>query len=87
MQRHLPGLGDSISDNAFELGGQWQQGTKHFADRGKIVVGDPSAEAKQYFVENRSAIDHTLDILCSDRRLTVVDFHNHTSHALLTKGN
>ncbi len=44
MESHLAGFGQAISDGAFELGVEREHGAENFAERGKIVIGDPAAK-------------------------------------------
>ena len=50
MERHLAGFGQAISDGAFKFGVEREHGTEDFAERRKVVVGDPAAKLQQLCV-------------------------------------
>ena len=80
-------LGDAVSDDAFELGSEWEHGAEDFADGREIVVGDPAAEAEQAIIENGRWIDDAEDILGGDARLAIVKIDYDAHAALLPEGN
>src|SRR5579862_1896805 len=85
MQGHLTVFGDSISDGAFELGGERKHGAKDFTDWRQIVVRDPAAETKQGLVEDGSCIEHADDFFRCDRRLAIMQLNDDARHALLAE--
>ena len=78
-------VGEAIGDRALELGAQRQHGAKHFSERGEIVVGDPAAETKELFVEDRRGVEYAENVFDGDGWLAVVQFDDDARHALLAE--
>jgi hypothetical protein len=57
MQRHPAFPRDAVSDPASELRVQRQHGSENFAERRKVVIGNPAAQAQKLIIENRSDIE------------------------------
>jgi hypothetical protein len=87
MKRHVPLLGDSVCDHAFELGSERKHGAENFADWSQVVVGDPAAEAQEEIVEDGSRVDNAENILGGDLWFAVVEIDHDAHHPLLAKGD
>src|SRR3954466_7629333 len=80
-------VGDAVADDALEFGTQGEHCSENFTDWGKVVVGDPAAEAEEVGIENCRRIEDADDILRGDIRLAVVKFCDDAGHALLAEGD
>ena len=87
MQRELAFRCDAVSDGTLELRIQRQHGAEDFAERGKIVVGDPTAETQELVIEYRNSVEYALNSFGCDRGLTVVQFEDNAGQALLAEGH
>ena len=85
MQRHPPLIGDAVRDRAFKFGRERQHGTKHFAQRRKIVIGNPFPKFQQALVENRRKVERFDDSLRPNSRQTVMQLNHNAREALLPK--
>ena len=85
MQRQPAFLSDAVSNGAFELRVQRQHGAENFADRGEIIIGNPTAKTQQLIVEHRRNVEDAENSFCLDRRFAIVEFNHDSRHALLAE--
>ena len=83
MQRHLSSVGDAIRNRPLKLSRQRQHGTKHLANRGKIVIGNPLAELQKLFIENGREIKRFQNFLGFYIRRPIMQLHDNSRQSLL----
>ena len=80
-------VGDAVEDLLSHFAHERQHGAEDFADRGKVILGDPLREVEELRRENRFFVEDVEDGTGFDGRRVVVQAKDDASHLLVAEGD